>query len=59
MEMQRQIRDGVIDTTMSLSREVASKSISQLAVAVGDWQLDRSAILIKQICCSCPSSMMK
>lgn len=48
-------RDCVIDERMSLSRELASKSISQLTVAVGDRQLDRSALFIKQIRCSCPS----
>lgn len=38
---------------------LASKSISQLTVAAGDWQLDRSALFIKRIRCSRPSKMMK
>lgn len=38
---------------------LASKSISQLTVAAGDWQLDRSALFIKRIRCPRPSQMMK
>lgn len=49
----------VIDESMLVSKEFTSKSISQLTVAVGDWQLDRSALFIRKICGSCPSNMMK
>lgn len=58
-EKNKEKGDCVIDEAMSLSRERASKSISQLTVTVGDWQLDRSALFIKQIRCSCPSNVMK
>lgn len=58
-EIKGKKKKGLSLTRMSLSWALTSKLISRLTVAKGDRQLDRAALLRKQIRWSCLSNMMK